>query len=251
MAVNCAALPETLLEVELFGATRGAYTGAEQDRPGLFQLARSGTLFLDEVGDMPAAMQVKLLRALEERRVRPVGGTEELPIDVRLVTATHQDVAHRARTGEFRADLYFRLAVVEIRVPALRERLEDLPLLVSSLAPRLERETGHVLRLAAPVWDVLAGYGWPGNVRELHAVLARALLQSEGSRIETRHVATLLRPTRTELPQAGTTALEARMIRQALFEVEGNITRAAGNIGWTRQKLYRRIAALGIAKPMR
>src|SRR6185369_1321683 len=141
VALNCGALPESLLESELFGAARGAYTGADQERPGLFRLAHGGTLFLDEVGDMPSVMQAKLLRVLQEGRVRPVGARAETAVDVRVIAATHRDLRAREREGLFRADLLYRLAVVELRVPPLRERLDDLPLLVEHLLARLEATT--------------------------------------------------------------------------------------------------------------
>ena len=154
VAVNCAAFTETLLDAELFGAVRGAYTGAERDRPGLFRLAQGGTLFLDEAAEMPVSMQARLLRVLEERAVRPVGGERSVPVDVRVVAATHQDLARAAARGLFRLDLYHRIAVLEVRVPPLRERAEDLPLLVEALGPRLLREIGHgTPRLTPGAWE--------------------------------------------------------------------------------------------------
>ncbi len=248
VAVNCTALAETLLEAELFGASRGAYTGSIRDRRGLLQVAEGGTLLLDEVGDMSSAMQAKLLRALEERRVRPVGAEYDQPIDVRIVAATHRDLARLAWCGRFRADLYYRLAVLEVVVPPLRARLADLPRLVASLAPRLARDTGFAaLRLTDGAWSVLREHAWPGNVRELHAVLARALLRSRGAPIEPCHVVELITGTATAPrktpPPAG---LERQMVEAALREAGGSIAAAAREIGWSRQKLYRRMEALGI-----
>jgi DNA-binding NtrC family response regulator len=247
VAVNCAALAESLLEAELFGAVRGAYTGAERDRPGLFRRAAGGTLFLDEVGDMPGPMQAKLLRALEQGRVRPVGGAEEIPVDVRIVAATHHDLASHVARGRFRHDLYYRLAVLRIDVPPLRERLADLPALVADLAPRLLGQTGsRSLRLSAEAWAWLRAQPWPGNVRELHAVLARALLRSGGRR--EIDVADLepLDPARAAEARSAPAPLEAQMIVQALEQSAGRLSEAASRIGWTRQKLHRRVRALGL-----
>jgi transcriptional regulator with PAS, ATPase and Fis domain len=249
VAVNCTALSETLLEAELFGAVRGAYTGAERNRPGLFRLAEGGTLLLDEVGDMPPAMQAKLLRVLEESRVRPVGGEEEAVVDVRIVAATHRDLTRLVRDGAFRADLYYRLAIVEVAVPPLRDRLEDLPLLVEHLAPRLARETGRSYSgVATSAWDVLGRYDWPGNVRELRTVLARALLRADGRAIASRHLDPLQpHPAHLSLNDCPSRIpLERRMIERALAGEGGSVTRAARRIGWTRQKLYRRIRALAV-----
>jgi len=248
VAVNCTALSETLLEAELFGSLRGAYTGADRDRPGLFRLAHGGTLLLDEVGDTSPAMQAKLLRAIQERKVRPVGGDSEIPVNVRILAATHRDLPALVRAGQFRADLYHRLAVLEVRVPPLRERRSDLPLLVRILGERLARETGcGPPRLSACAWTALRHYAWPGNVRELHAVLARALLRARGRRI----VAADLDLPRTADPRLEASpdegrGLELRMIETALGAACGSVTEAARRIGWTRQKLYRRMAALSI-----
>jgi DNA-binding NtrC family response regulator len=244
VAVNCTALSESLLDAELFGAVRGAYTGSERNRPGLFRQAQGGTLLLDEVGDMPPAMQAKLLRALQERRVRPVGGEEELEVDVRVVAATHHDLERDVRTGTFRSDLYYRLAVTVVRVPPLRERPEDLLLLVESLAPRLRAETGHEsVRLSPRARRALQSHSWPGNVRELHSVLARALLRAGGGEIRPRHLGPLSASTDGNRVDE---LLERRMIDLALRNAEGSITDAARRIGWTRQKLYRRMKALSL-----
>jgi DNA-binding NtrC family response regulator len=246
--VNCTALTETLLDAELFGSVRGAYTGSHRDRPGLFRLARGGTLFLDEVGDTSPAMQAKLLRAIEERSVRPVGGERELPIDTRILSATHHDLRRRIREGSFRADLFHRLAVLEVEVPPLRSRRGDLPLLVEKLAPRIERETGRgPLHLAPSARDLLATYHWPGNVRELHAVLARASLRADGGEIASRHLElrfTILEE--AEGPRPSSEPLEKIMISTALKEAGGSVSKAARRIGWSRQKLYRRMRALAI-----
>jgi transcriptional regulator with PAS, ATPase and Fis domain len=245
VAVNCAALTETLLEAELFGATRGSYTGLDRDTPGLIRQAHGGTLFLDEVGDMPPPMQAKLLRVLETGRVRPVGGTGETAVDLRLVSATHRDLRRHIDRHLFRADLYYRLAVLRVDVPPLRARLDDLPALVAGLEPRLARDTGCAsVRLAFEAWEALRAHHWPGNVRELHAALARALLRSGGGEIGACHLRLSSAPALPE-PVADTSR-ESSMIEGALRESQGSIAGAALLIGWSRQKLYRRMQALEI-----
>ncbi len=176
VAVNCGAIPETLMEAEFFGYRKGAFTGADRDRGGFFQAAAGGTLFLDEVAELPLAMQVKLLRAIQERRVRKVGATAEEPVDVRLLSATHQDLAKQVVAGRFRQDLYYRLNVIELRVPSLRERAEDIPLIAEYLLHRLaERVDGKPARLSPEALAALQRHPFPGNVRELENVLERAL----------------------------------------------------------------------------
>ncbi|MCP3978699.1 MAG: sigma-54-dependent Fis family transcriptional regulator [bacterium] len=243
VAVNCTALADTLLDAELFGSERGAYTGAERTRPGLFVLADGGTLFLDEVGDMSASMQSKLLRAIQEKRIRPVGADREVDVDVRIVAATHHDLRSLSAGGLFRADLYFRLSVVPVRIPPLRERIDDLAILVDSLSPRLAAETGlGPPRVDEGAWRLLRSYDWPGNVRELHAVLARALLRSSGETIRPEHLDGMDRP--ASRTGGNPQLLEHEMIRRALRESGNRITEAARRIGWSRQKLYRRMGQL-------
>jgi len=243
VAINCAALGDTLLEAELFGAKRGAYTGCDRDRPGLLHQAHDGTLLLDEVGEMSPSLQGKLLRFLDGGGFRPVGGSSETRCDVRIVAATHRDLRRAARTGQFRGDLWWRLAVVRIRVPALRERTGDLATIVEALRPRLEAECARSpLQLTERALENLARQRWPGNLRELRGVLARALLASGGGPLDVDAFA-------LEVPAVDDTesgGLESRMIRDALETSTGNIGRAAASIGWTRQKLYRRMVALGI-----
>jgi DNA-binding NtrC family response regulator len=247
LALNCSALTDTLLEAELFGARKGAYTGADRDRPGLFVQADGGTLFLDEVADMSVAMQAKLLRVLEEGRVRPVGATGEVAVDVRIVAASHRDLAREVDCGRFRVDLYYRLAVLRVEVPALRDRLDDLALLVEQLAPRLLRETGFgPPDLDEDAWRAIREYSWPGNVRQFHTVLARALLRTGGGPIGAEHLEPL--DDRTERATSSATPLERTMIVGALSTASGQLTEAAARIGWSRQKLYRRMEALGIAR---
>jgi two-component system response regulator PilR (NtrC family) len=174
--VNCGAIPETLMEAEFFGYRKGAFTGADRDRDGFFQAAAGGTLFLDEVAELPLAMQVKLLRAIQERRVRKVGASSEDPVDVRIVSATHQDLSALVAKGRFRQDLFYRLNVIEVRVPPLRDRLEDVPQLSSAILQRIaERTGGPLARLSPAATAALRAYRFPGNVRELENILERAV----------------------------------------------------------------------------
>jgi two-component system response regulator PilR (NtrC family) len=185
VAVNCGAIPETLLEAEFFGVRKGAFTGANADRDGFFQTANGGTLFLDEIGDLPFAMQSKLLRAIQERAVRAIGATIEQTMNVRIVSATHKDLAAEVQAGRFRQDLFYRLNVIDIKVPPLRERLVDLPAIADALLARLAREAGvsPPPRLAADARALLARYAFPGNVRELENLLHRAVALSDGDAI--------------------------------------------------------------------
>jgi DNA-binding NtrC family response regulator len=233
-----------LLEAELFGALRGAYTGCERDRPGLLRQAADGTLFLDEVGEMSPGLQGKLLRFLDDGRVRPVGGTRDASCDVRIVSATHRDLRRSTETGRFRNDLWWRLAVIRIEVPALRQRLSDLPLIVARLAPCLETECGRgPLQLTEAAWARLSEHCWPGNIRELRGVLARALLDAADLPLDADSIQ--LDPAPGGEPIEAK-SLEERMIREALDSSAGHIGRAAARIGWSRQKLYRRMSALGL-----
>jgi two-component system response regulator PilR (NtrC family) len=186
VAVNCSAIPEQLLEAEFFGYRKGAFTGAMEDRVGFFQAADGGTLFLDEIGDLPLSMQSKLLRAIQERSVRPVGAVNEMPVNVRLVSATHKDLATEVQGGLFRQDLYYRLNVIQIRVPALRERLDDLPLISEQVLARIARDAGvsQPPRLTRDALVHLERYGFPGNVRELENLLHRAVALTGGEVID-------------------------------------------------------------------
>ncbi len=185
VSVNCGAIPDHLLESELFGAIRGAYTGADKDRRGLVQAADGGTLFLDEIGDMPHEMQVKLLRVLQERCIRRVGGTEEVPVDVRILTATHQDLETLVRDKVFREDLYYRINVIRVAVPALRERRDDIPEFVYRFAEKHAESMGRRVTGFEPGFiDALCSHSWPGNVRELENVVERAVALSTGERLE-------------------------------------------------------------------
>ncbi|CAM4058105.1 sigma-54-dependent transcriptional regulator [Roseateles saccharophilus] len=182
VAVNCGAIPENLLEAEFFGYRKGAFTGANEDRQGFFQAADGGTLFLDEIGDLPLAMQSKLLRVIQERSVRPVGATAETPINVRILSATHKDLSAEVAAGRFRQDLFYRLNVIQIRVPPLRERLEDLGLISARVLARIAQDAGvsPTPRLTAGALQTLSRYGFPGNVRELENLLHRALALAGG-----------------------------------------------------------------------
>jgi two-component system response regulator PilR (NtrC family) len=186
VAVNCGAIPENLLEAEFFGYRKGAFTGANEDREGFFQAADGGTLFLDEIGDLPLAMQSKLLRVIQERSVRPVGATAETPINTRILSATHKDLAAEVAAGRFRQDLYYRLNVIQIRVPPLRERLEDLGLISARVLARIAQDAGvsPTPRLSQGALQTLSRYAFPGNVRELENLLHRALALSGGEWIE-------------------------------------------------------------------
>ena len=185
VAVNCGAIPETLLEAEFFGVRKGAFTGANADRDGFFQAANGGTLFLDEIGDLPFAMQSKLLRAIQERAVRAIGATTEQTMNVRIVSATHKDLAAEVQAGRFRQDLFYRLNVIDIKVPPLRDRLVDLPAIADALLARIAREAGvsPPPRLASDARALLARYAFPGNVRELENLLHRAVALSDGDAI--------------------------------------------------------------------
>jgi two-component system response regulator PilR (NtrC family) len=184
VAVNCGAIPPELMESELFGHTKGSFTGANQDKIGLFQAAAGGTLFLDEVADLPLGMQVKLLRAIQEKAIRPVGANEEQATDVRLLSATHKDLANEVQAGRFRNDLYYRINVIDLYVPSLRERIEDVPELAEVLLARIARDEGEEKpRLEKSAIDALCNYSFPGNVRELENMLERALALSEGANI--------------------------------------------------------------------
>ena len=198
VAVNCGAIPENLMESEFFGYRKGAFTGADSDRAGFFAAASGGTLFLDEVADLPLAMQVKLLRAIQEKRVRRVGAVNEEPVDVRIISATHQDLARCVAEGRFRQDLYYRLNVIELRMPPLRERREDVPILAEAILARLaERNNGQpVPRLSTVTLSFLQRYDFPGNVRELENILERALAFSDGRTINVEDLG--LRPSADE-----------------------------------------------------
>ncbi len=252
VAVNCGALNEGVLESELFGHVRGAFTGAVVDKKGLFEQAHGGTLFLDEIGEMPVALQVKLLRALQEGEIRPVGGAKPVSVDVRILSATHRDLDKEAESGTFRSDLLYRLKVVEIRLPALRERPEDVPLLVESFLVRLPRADGTRARLTPRALAKLAAHPWPGNVRELEHVVERLVLTSPGRTIDAEDLPADLQP---EAPSFARRAfedlpsldeLERRYLHHVVQVLKGNKKRAAEVLGIDRRTLYRMAERFGL-----
>ena len=275
--VNCGAIPENLLEAEFFGARKGSYTGATQDRVGFFQAARGGTLFLDEIGELPLAMQAKLLRAIQERRVRPLGDTQEEPVDVRIVSATHKDLAAEVQAGRFRQDLYYRLNVIEIVVPPLRERREDLPALCQTLLGRIAADAGiAVPTLSARQLQDIRTAPLEGNVRELENLLHRAVALGEAGasgfgelesgtpspQAATDSIAISgptvappdapRTPPHTDLPSNLESWLDARereVLVRALDETGFNRTAAAARLGLNLRQMRYRMARLGITAP--
>ena len=285
VAVNCGAIPENLLEAEFFGARKGSYTGSAADRDGYFQAARGGTLFLDEIGDLPLAMQSKLLRAIQERSVRPIGSTQEDAVDVRIVSATHKDLQAEVQTGRFRQDLFYRLNVIEIAVPALRDRREDLPALCAALLARIAHDAGMDVPVLSPaVIDSLAAHPLQGNVRELENLLHRAVALNDGDELhldfEPSHIAPLERVSdfapmaiATPAPQPSPVVAapmsasvdtpptvpadlqtyldqqEREILVRALRESGFNRTAAAARLGLSLRQIRYRIARLGIGTP--
>ncbi|RYY66050.1 MAG: AAA family ATPase, partial [Comamonadaceae bacterium] len=286
VAVNCGAIPENLLESEFFGARKGSYTGSAQDRDGYFQAARSGTLFLDEIGDLPLAMQSKLLRAIQERSVRAIGSTQEDAVDVRIVSATHKDLQAEVQAGRFRQDLFYRLNVIELVLPPLRERREDLPALCQALLARIARDSGVTMpALSDRALRALATYPLHGNVRELENLLHRAVALHEGDELQLDPIAGEARlpepaavrdaddtraPDAAPLlpqpqPPVATSVVEAPVIPadlqnyldlkereilvRALQATGFNRTAAAARLGLSLRQMRYRIARLGIAGP--
>jgi two-component system, NtrC family, nitrogen regulation response regulator NtrX len=259
--VNCAAIPEELIESELFGHMKGAFTGAVADRRGKFELADGGTLFLDEIGDMSLKTQAKVLRALQEQIVEPVGGTSSVKVDVRVIAATNKDLPTEIRAGRFREDLYFRLNVIPIFVPPLRDRDSDIPLLAEHFMAEFAREYGRrPKRLDPGAASGLRSYRWPGNVRELRNVIERLMIMVPGDTIAIGDLAFLESGGVAAADQPGTPALplhEARerferdYILRALAAQNGNISRTADALGVERSNLYRKMRAFGIAPARR
>lgn len=256
VAVNCGAIPESLMESEFFGHRKGAFTGAVADHDGFFQAADGGTLFLDEVGDLPLSMQVKLLRAIQEKRVRKVGSTSEEPVDVRIISATHRHLADEVKSGAFRQDLYYRLNVIELRMPSLRELRDDIPRLAAAILARHAAD-GRSLRLSAQAETVLQAYHFPGNVRELENILERAVALAGTSEIavndlqltderapeQDADVDGLPLPERLE-------AIERKAILDALERTRYNQTAAAKVLGISFRALRYRIQRLGIKQEL-
>ena len=276
VAVNCGAIPENLLEAEFFGAKKGSYTGALADRQGYFQAARGGTLFLDEIGDLPLPMQSKLLRAIQERIVRPLGSTVEDTVDVRIISATHKDLSAEVKAGRFRQDLYYRLNVIEITIPPLRERRSDLPALAAALLARIAQESGvPTPTLSASLLGQLARHPLRGNVRELENLLPRAVALSDGDELHAdfapsspmglAELSELSDPETTPPPapapvvlapaaapadlQGYLDQLERDILVQALHDTGFNRTAAAAKLGLSLRQIRYRIARLNIATP--
>ncbi|UCE04031.1 MAG: sigma-54-dependent Fis family transcriptional regulator [Candidatus Latescibacterota bacterium] len=253
VAVNCAAIPDTLLESELFGHEKGAFTSADARKPGRFELAQGGTIFLDEIGEMGAEVQAKMLRVLEEREITRLGGTTPIDVDIRVVAATNRNLEHAIRGGAFREDLYYRLNVFPIEVPSLAARRDDIPLLVGFFLREMRYPHPQV---APEAWAELRAYDWPGNVRELRNLVERATILAQGQALESTH---LTPPSAgsgapreiapgIELPDVGIDleALEANLIRKALAKTSNNKTQAARLLGMTRRTLYSRMEKHGI-----
>jgi Nif-specific regulatory protein len=257
VAQNCAALPENLLESELFGHKRGAFTSADADKKGLFEIADGGTLFLDEMGEMPLSLQAKLLRVLQEGTIRPVGATSEKQVDVRIICATHRDLAAEVEKGRFRQDLYYRLMVFPLQLPPLRERREDIPALAAHFLKRyVEEYRIDVPGFTQEALDALAGYAWPGNIRELENEVQRLVIQAEsGHWIEVTDLSPRLRRVEGTVarvaPKKGTLKemmdqVERWLLQEALREHGGNKTRTAGTLGITREGLHKKLAKFGL-----
>ena len=261
VAINCTAFAPGVLESELFGHVKGAFTGAVADKVGRFELAGAGTLFLDEVGELPLELQAKLLRVLQERTFERVGDGRPVPLRARVLAATHRDLAAMAHAGSFREDLYYRLRVVELRLPPLRERAEDVPLLVEGLLAKINRELHKHVRMVAPeTMAALTRYAWPGNVRELENALTRAVVLSQGELLEARHL-----PMLDGVPRAGTAAapaapatsdellplreVERRHVERVLVATGWNKRRACAVLEISRPTLDRKIDEFGLARP--
>src|SRR5258706_6702682 len=251
VAVNCAAIPEELIESELFGHERGAFTGATQARRGCFEEAHGGTLFLDEVGDLSPRAQTKLLRVLQENELTRVGGNRAIQVDVRVIAATNRDLAAATAAHEFREDLYFRLAVIPLVVPPLRERREDVPALVEHFAAQVARETARKPRaFNAGALELLRAYGFPGNVRELRNLVERLVIMSPGIGIGADEVRAVLPRADAQADAGGRLGeavreFERRQIESALQAEGGNVTRAAARLGLERSHLYKKMRKLG------
>ncbi len=252
VAVNCAALPDALLESELFGYKAGAFTDAKKDKPGRFALADGGTIFLDEIGDISPAMQVRLLRVLQERCIEPLGATESVKVNVRVLAATNKNLSQLVHEDKFREDLFYRIRVVYLKIPPLRERREDIPLLVDHLVAKFnslqEKEIGGV---SPEVLARLMEYDYPGNVRELENIIEQAFVLCRGGQIGMEHLPVELRPA-TATSNAAVTAVDMRsaqiqMMESALARNRGNRRQAARELGINPSTLYRRLKAAGLS----
>jgi len=252
--VHCAALSSSLLESELFGHEKGAFTGAAERRKGRFEMADGGSLFLDEIGEIDASVQVKILRALEERRFERVGGQESIDVDARLIAATNRDLKKMVADGTFREDLYYRLYVVVIHLPALRERKSDIPLLLKHYLDVFNQENGRAVEGFSPdALDLLTAYRWPGNVRELRNLVEQTVVMSRSQRIGVRDLPLHIRETGgtggpVQMERGTLEDMEKQAIQQALREAGGNRTRAAERLGISRRTLHRKIAEYGFTE---
>jgi two-component system NtrC family response regulator len=244
VAINCAAIPENLLESELFGYEKGAFTGAAKTTPGRIESAHKGTLMLDEIGDLPLALQAKLLRFLQERSIERIGGRQEIPVDVRIVCATHQDLAAQIKDGRFREDLYYRLAEIVVNIPPLRERVGDAALLAHAFVRRFAQEQKRgSLGLADEAVNAIEAHPWPGNVRELASCVKRAVIMADGNQIAAEDLGLASQSTEEGSEpsfdlRAARDAAEKRTIIAALGRVNGNIVKAAELLGVSRPTLY-------------
>jgi DNA-binding NtrC family response regulator len=252
VAINCGAIADTLLESELFGHARGAFTGAVADTKGIFEQAQGGTVFLDEIGETSPALQVKLLRVLEEGEVRPVGAGRPVKVDTRVVAATNRDLERAVSEQQFRADLYYRLGVIVIRLPALRERRADIPLLISAFLKAAWKRVGRQVELSPGALDALLAYDWPGNVRQLENTIERIVLFSRGSIVGPDDLPIALEGVRRDIPAGlfedlpSLEEVERRYLEHVLRAVGRNRTRAADVLGIDRRTLYRMAERFGI-----
>jgi PAS domain S-box-containing protein len=255
VAINCAALPDTLLESELFGHKAGAFTDARKNKPGRFAMADGGTIFLDEIGDISAAMQVRLLRVLQERYIEPLGSLESVKVNVRVLAATNKDLARLVRAGKFREDLFYRVRVVYLKLPSLRQRREDIPLLVDRLVARFNRLQGKdIVGVSNAVMGRLMEHEFPGNVRELENIIEQAFVLCRGGMIELHHLPPELRPVAGHSageysPPTTLDSMERLLIAEALRRHHGNRRRAARDLGIDTSTLYRKLKSLKIETP--
>jgi PAS domain S-box-containing protein/TyrR family helix-turn-helix protein len=251
--INCAAIPEQLLESELFGYEGGAFTGARKEgKPGLFELSHNGTLFLDEVGDLPLLLQVKLLRAIQEKEVIRVGGTKAFTINARIIAATHRDISNMVKLGTFRGDLYYRLMVVPIYLPPLRNRKEDIPLLIMHFIEKFNHHFGYNKKIMPKVIDKLIGYSWPGNVRELENVIERMMVTAPSEEITVNLVPETI-SNKIFLPKRGTKLKEAveqteTYLLDESYKEYGSWNRVAEKLGVDRTTIFRKVVKYGLKK---
>lgn len=253
--INCAAIPRDLIESELFGYKRGAFTGADRDKRGLIEAASGGTLLLDEIAEMPAHLQTKLLRVLQERKVRRLGDEREIPVDFRLVAATNRDTAQAIKEGVLREDLYFRISTIRIKVPPLRERLDDLALLAEEFLKRYTMKYNKAIRgISQAAFSLLSRYEWPGNVRELESVIERAVLFCQEDEVSPEHLPDHIHPARQgkflcEIPPYLTLEeIEREVIEQTLERTAGNVKKTAQILKLHRPTLYRKLRRFGLKR---